>query len=538
MNFEERVAERRRIFKKGIDSDDARRNRADEAVSLRKYDYEEQLSKKRQQAVEGGSTSSGAVISNTPPAFEPKSAISQLNHYVWTVRNTKDMNELFQSVQNIRKFLSMDQFPMIGDVVDSGIVPDLIELLKKESEPTIQFEAAWALTNIASGTQEQTKVVVNAGAVPIFVSLLSVSGPDNSVREQAVWAIGNIAGDSPTLRDYVLQCGAMEPLLRLVQTEGGSITLQRNVTWTLSNFCRGNPPPKVEDVAMCLPTICGLINHKDDDTEVLTDACWAFSYFCGDCDHYRVTLMLDTGVLNRMVQLLNHSSVSVIQPALRVVGNVVSGPDEHTQAGLSAGCLEPLKRLLEHHKKNIRKEAAWTVSNIVAGNHEQIQAVLDANMIKPMIKLSSSGTDWDTRKETCWALTNSISGSSDRQKDEIINMGCMKPLVEVCTISPDPLMQKNCLTAIKNILEFGAKHPLENGDNRYLEMLEEVGGFDMLEKLQENASDEVYEMAVQAFEFIPQDEMATLGIDNNNDTNNMGLTQPNHAIPATSLFNF
>lgn len=56
----------------------------------------------------------------------------------------------------------------------------------------IQFEAAWAITNIVSGTSEETTVVVESGGLPPLIQLLKSKDP--KVAEQATWAIGNIIG--------------------------------------------------------------------------------------------------------------------------------------------------------------------------------------------------------------------------------------------------------------------------------------------------------------------------------------------------------
>jgi hypothetical protein len=104
---------------------------------------------------------------------------------------SSDPTKQFQATQNTRKVLSRERHPPIDTVIKSGAVPRCIEFLKNEKNPDLQFEAAWVLTNIASGSSAQTEYVVKAGAVEPFIQLLR--SPYNHIAEQSIWALGNIA---------------------------------------------------------------------------------------------------------------------------------------------------------------------------------------------------------------------------------------------------------------------------------------------------------------------------------------------------------
>ncbi|KAF1002554.1 importin subunit alpha-like [Apium graveolens] len=519
-----RTEVRRSRYKVAVDADEGRRRREDNMVEIRKNRREESLLKKRREGLQAHQ------FNSTAAQLEKKlEGLPAMVAGVWS----DDGNMRLEATTHFRKLLSIERNPPIEEVIQSGVVPRFIEFLGRDDYPQLQFEAAWALTNIASGTSEHTKVVIEHGAIPIFVRLLASSSDD--VREQAVWALGNVAGDSPKCRDLVLSHDALVPLLAQFN-ENAKLSMLRNATWTLSNFCRGKPQPHFDQTKPALPALARLIHSNDE--EVLTDACWALSYL-SDGTNDKIQAVIDAGVCPRLVELLLHPSASVLIPALRTVGNIVTGDDMQTQVIIQHQALLCLLNLLTNNqKKSIKKEACWTISNITAGNKEQIQAVIEAGIIAPLIKLLDNA-EFDIKKEAAWAVSNATSGGTNEQIKFLVNQGCIKPLCDLL-VCPDARIITVCLEGLENILKVGeTEKALGNtGDvNVYAQLIDEAEGLEKIENLQSHDNNEIYEKAVKILETYwleEDDEQLPMG-----DTSQSGLefSGSGPAVPSGG-FNF
>ncbi|KAL3517394.1 hypothetical protein ACH5RR_019983 [Cinchona calisaya] len=484
-----RTEVRRSRYKVAVDAEEGRRRREDGMIEIRKNRREESLLKKRREGLQAQQFQSTVNVTQIEKKLE---SLPAMVAGVWS----NDGSLQLEATTQFRKLLSIERNPPIEEVIQSGVVPRFVEFLARDDYPQLQFEAAWALTNIASGTSENTKVVIDHGAVPIFVRLLS--SPSDDVREQAVWALGNVAGDSPKCRDLVLNYGALIPLL--VQfNEQAKLSMLRNATWTLSNFCRGKPQPQFEQTKPALPTLARLIHSNDE--EVLTDACWALSYL-SDGTNDKIQAVIDAGVCPRLVELLLHPSPSVLIPALRTVGNIVTGDDMQTQVIIDNQALPCLLNLLtQNYKKSIKKEACWTISNITAGNREQIQAVIQAAIIAPLVQLLQNA-EFEIKKEAAWAISNATSGGTHEQIKFLVSQGCVKPLCDLL-VCPDPRIVTVCLEGLENILKVGeAEKNLGNtGEvNVFAQMIDDAEGLEKIENLQSHDNNEIYEKAVKILE--------------------------------------
>lgn len=242
----------------GKDIDECRRRRQDVTVQLRKSKKEDTVQKKRNIiASDAAETNSQEGAEGVDESKTKHQSIAEL------VQNasSQDPQTKLQAVQATRKLLSSDKNPPIDQIIQANMLPILVDCLTKDDQPSLQFEAAWALTNIASGSSLQTQSVVSAGAIEHFLRLLK--SPHQNVCEQAVWALGNIIGDGPQCRDLVISLGVVEPLLHFINPDI-PVSFLRNVTWVIVNLCRNKDPPPPEDtIRQLLPALALLIQHND-----------------------------------------------------------------------------------------------------------------------------------------------------------------------------------------------------------------------------------------------------------------------------------
>lgn len=490
---------RRTNFKnKGrFSADELRRRRDTQQVELRKAKRDEALAKRRNfipptDGADSDEEDESSVSADQQFYSQLQQELPQMTQQL----NSDDMQEQLSATVKFRQILSREHRPPIDVVIQAGVVPRLVEFMRENQPEMLQLEAAWALTNIASGTSAQTKVVVDADAVPLFIQLLYTGSVE--VKEQAIWALGNVAGDSTDYRDYVLQCNAMEPILGLFNSNKPSLI--RTATWTLSNLCRGKKPqPDWSVVSQALPTLAKLIYSMD--TETLVDACWAISYL-SDGPQEAIQAVIDVRIPKRLVELLSHESTLVQTPALRAVGNIVTGNDLQTQVVINAGVLPALRLLLSSPKENIKKEACWTISNITAGNTEQIQAVIDANLIPPLVKLLEVA-EYKTKKEACWAISNASSGGLQRPDiiRYLVSQGCIKPLCDLLEIADNRIIEVT-LDALENNLKMGEADKEARGlnINENADFIEKAGGMEKIFNCQQNENDKIYEKAYKIIE--------------------------------------
>ncbi|KAK8689356.1 hypothetical protein V6N13_088077 [Hibiscus sabdariffa] len=254
-----------------------------------------------------------------------------------------DGNLQLEATSQLRKLISRGRSSPMEEVIQAGVVPRFVEFLMREDFPQLQCEVARVLTSIACETYENTKVVIDHGAVPIFIKLLG-SLSDN-VREHvkpAVYALAHLVHSN----DEEVLTNACQALFHLSQgtKENIEAVIKAGVRRRLVELLQHPSPP----VLLAALRAVGNMFSRDD---------------------------LHTLALPCLSNLLkNNYKKSIKEEACWIISYITKGNHEHIQAVIEADIVAPLVHLLQNAVFDIKKVAAGVIVNAAfRGTDDQIK---------------------------------------------------------------------------------------------------------------------------------------------------------------------
>lgn len=404
-------------------------------------------------------------------------------------------------LRELRRILSSDD-PPLDDIIESPTQPliSVIHFLVSGDEVQ-QLDAAWCLTNVATGTPEQTAAVLPAA--PYLIQHLS--GSNIALVEQCAWALGNISGDCVEHRDILRANGVLKPLISILQRYAHSspqhrtpqvLALARTAAFALSNQARGQNAHSEEFLQLGIaPTLAQVMNDREEMTddagaeasvsqEIVVESAWVLTYLTAQAGNAKT--IADAGLIPILVRHLSSSHTALVIPVLRSIGNLIARSDAMTELFLDPGSpplLPILESLLVSGHRAIKKEATYVISNIAGGPQHHVEKLCESPTILGKLVDTLNNSQFDIAREAAFALSN--IGTSHKYMKALVAAGAVPGFLALVS-SPNSETAHLALMFIEMVLGCHPDGPA---------IVENENGIEKLESLQFHENQALYTMA-------------------------------------------
>jgi hypothetical protein len=127
----------------------------------------------------------------------------------------------------------------------------------------VALPALRALGGVASGTDAQTQVVIDCGALLALRRLMVGGCYSDAIKKEAAWAASNIMAGTRAQIQAALDAGLAAPLMHLLQHDDADIKTEAG--WAVANAAHGGTSEQVRALVRlgCIPPLCGLLDAPD-----------------------------------------------------------------------------------------------------------------------------------------------------------------------------------------------------------------------------------------------------------------------------------
>jgi hypothetical protein len=300
----------------------------------------------------------------------------------------------------IRRELAQQNSPQtIAEVINfPGLLDRLIELINKGGTMEIQSEATSAVVNLVQeGTTEQTRYVINHGAIEAFVQLLKSphhhhhqQQQQNNVEldeamEHAIFALGTIASTSINYRDHVLSVGVIPNIIYFICNKTNKMAYLRTNVWLIANLLRGQPPPRLDQI-LPIPQVLSIMLLCNDG-DLLSDACWSCVHIAKmGCDG--IDSLLYAGIIKTifcLVRDFKHTQ-NVLSPAIALLLRISQhGTPGQVQRMIDQGLFDVMSDFFTKYSSTAQistlGDACRIVQRLMKLGPNKVQAAIDCGLI-------------------------------------------------------------------------------------------------------------------------------------------------------------
>ena len=148
----------------------------------------------------------------------------------------------------------------IKEIIDSNILPKLLECLKRDNQIII-LSCLRIIGNIAAGDANQTQMLLDIGVLNYLKD--TIFHNKKSIRKETAWIISNIAAGTQRQIESLIEAGFL-PILMKVMTND-EVEIQRESIWAICNLTSVEKKEYVETIFNqgIVEVICKCLKNKD-----------------------------------------------------------------------------------------------------------------------------------------------------------------------------------------------------------------------------------------------------------------------------------
>nr|CAB3473090.1 unnamed protein product [Digitaria exilis] len=181
------------------------------------------------------------------------------------------------------------------------------------------FEAAWALTNIASGTSENTMLVVKPA---LLVLRQLIHSEDKDVLADACWALSYLThsnGENSNIQ-AVIETGACSRLVELLSHPSTSVLFPSLLV--VGNIASGD---EAHTQAVINGNLIGPLVHLMGTAEsaISNGAAWAITNATCGGTHDQIKYLVSQGCIKAFCDFLGHSDPRILKVCLEGLENIL-----------------------------------------------------------------------------------------------------------------------------------------------------------------------------------------------------------------------